>query len=202
VILLIVGVVGKMASGKSTVCRYLQTQIEDTEIIDVDNAAKAIYCEEPEVVEELKECFGNSICFPEGNLNYNNLALKIFSSQKELEKINTIMFPKIEKKVNKILEEKKDKNCLVIDAAILFDSELYKLCDYIIWVKTNRSRRFKQLSALCDLDEEEVNTRLDGQIINIKERLVDFIIYNNGTLQGLEKNVEKISDAIKSGSIK
>ena len=199
---MIIGVVGKMASGKSTVCRYLQTLIDDTEIIDADSVAKDIYLEEPEVVADLKKCFGASICYPEGHLDYNSLALKIFSSRNELEKINAIMFPRIESRIKKIISEKRFRNCLIIDAAVLFDAKLFRLCDYIIWVKADRQKRFGQLLLLCDLDEGSINTRLDGQVINIKEKQVDFIIDNNGTLEDLKNNVKKIAGAIKSESIR
>ena len=200
-ILLIIGVTGKTASGKSTICHYLQNLIEDSEIIDVDSAAKAIYCEEPAVVEELISCFGEAICSKKGKLDYNRLASVIFSSKKELDRINKIMFPKIENKTGEILDEKKSRNCLIIDAAILFDSELYKSCDYIIWVKAEREKRFKRLSSTCDLPDEQINTRMDGQVINIKEELVDFVIENNSTTQDLEDSVKKIVEIIKSGPI-
>ncbi len=198
---MIIGVVGKIASGKSTVCNYIQNHVEDSEIIDVDSAAKTIYCEEPSVVEEIMSCFGETVCSKKGKLNYNRLASMIFSSKKALDRINEIMFPKIENKIGKILDEKKNRNCLIIDAAILFDSKLYKYCDHIIWVKAERERCCKRLSSICDLDDEQINTRIDGQVINIKEELVDFVIENNSTMQDLVDNVKKIVELIKSGLI-
>ncbi len=203
VIPLIIGVVGKMASGKSTVCDYLKTLFEDAEIIDVDIVAKGIYSENPEVIGDLKHFFGETICFPDGELDYNTLALKIFSSQKNLKKINSIMFPKIKARIEVVLEEKSKRDCLIIDAAVLFDAKLSEFCDYIIWVKAEKTRRFKQLRSICNLSDEDIITRIDGQVINIMKEKVDYIINNSGTLAELKVSVKNIADKIKAdGSVK
>jgi dephospho-CoA kinase len=193
---LIIGVAGKIASGKSTVCSFLKNLIKDCIILDVDSIAKKIYSENPAVVKKLEDSFGASIFFSNGNIDYNKLALKIFSSRENLKKINSIMFPEIENKISKILKEEKHRSCVIVDAAVLFDAGLYKYCDYIIWVDAERERRFEQLTSCSSLSKFEIKKRIDGQMVNIIEELVDFKIKNNGILKDLKEDVKKIVSVI------
>jgi dephospho-CoA kinase len=193
---LIIGVAGKIASGKSTVCSVLKNLIKDCIILKVDSIAKKIYSENQAVVKKLENSFGASIFFSNGNIDYNKLALKIFSSRENLKKINSIMFPEIKNKISKILEEEKYMSCVIIDAAVLFDAGLYKYCDYIIWVDAERERRFEQLTACSSLSKSEIKKRIDGQMVNIIEELVDFKIKNDGDLKDLKEDVKKIVSVI------
>ncbi|MCL5072962.1 MAG: dephospho-CoA kinase [Actinobacteria bacterium] len=194
----ILGITGKIASGKSTVGRYIKNQIGDTLLIDVDKVAKEIYCKNKNVRLELVQCFGEDVCSFDGAVNYKLLAEKVFSSEKELAKLNNLMFGLIEREIQTIIKANRYKKCIIIDAAILFSSNLYKLCDYIIWVKADVERRDDFLKLKNKhFSDEDIKLRVEGQHIKIIEKVVNFEIYNNGTLEDLYNQVNTIIPEIK-----
>ncbi len=196
--MVVLGITGKIASGKSTVSRYIKKQIGDTLFIDVDKVAKDIYCENPNVRPELVQCFGENVCSFNGAVNYEFLAGKVFSSKRELTKLNNLMFPLIEQEIKKIIRANRDKRCIIIDAAILFGSNLYKLCDYIIRVKSGVEKRKNFLKLKNKhFSDEDIKLRLEGQHIKIIKKLVNFEICNNGSLEELCNRVNTIISEIK-----
>lgn len=190
--IIVLGITGKTASGKSTIGKYIKKQIGNTLFIDVDKVAKDIYCKNQNVRLELVECFGENVCSFDGAVNYKLLAEKVFSSKKELARLNNLMFPLIEQEIQKIIKANRDKRCIIIDAAILFGSNLYKLCDCIIWVKAGIERRNDFLKLKNKhFSDEDIKLRLEGQHIKIIKKLVNFEIYNNGSLEDLYNQVNK-----------
>ncbi|MCL4416076.1 MAG: dephospho-CoA kinase [Actinobacteria bacterium] len=196
--LVILGITGKTASGKSTVGRYLKKQIGDTHLIDVDKVAKEIYCKNQNVKLELVQCFGEDVCSFDGAVNYKLLAEKVFSSKKELDRLNNLMFGLIEQEIQKIIKANRDKKCIIIDAAILFSSNLYKLCDYIIWVKADRKRRDDFLKLKNKhFSDKDIKLRIEGQHIKIIKKLVNFEIRNDKSVEYLYNRVNAIIPEIK-----
>jgi dephospho-CoA kinase len=182
--IIVVGIVGKIASGKSMVCSYIEKIRKKVLTLDLDKIAKEIYCEDKKVVRELKYLFGKEIIDPKNKIKFKVLA---------------IMFPLIREKVRKIIDDSSDKNYVVIDAAILFDCNLHLLCDYVIHVKTERNKRKKFLkNKNKDMTEEDINIRLDGQHLKINNSLAGYVIENNGSKTNLYKKVKSVLDKIEN----
>ena len=190
----VLGITGKVASGKSTVTRYVKKMKKGTLIIDADKIAKNIYKKDPEILEKLRQFFGEEIFDSEDNLIFKVLAEKVFSDKKELVKLNKLMFPLIRSEIENILNKNHKRDYIIIDAAILFDCGLDDLCDYIIYVKNSvrRKRLFLKNKGFSDND---IELKIDGQQIKTDKKKIDFIIDNDGSKKSLFKKVEKISAA-------
>jgi dephospho-CoA kinase len=112
------------------------------------------------------------------------------------------MFPEIRRKVKKIINNSLEKNYIIIDAAVLFDSKLDLLCDYIILVKADKSLRKKLLKDKgTEISDEDIDLRLEGQHIKINKNLVNFTVINNGSKADLYKKVEDILEEINEYQI-
>jgi dephospho-CoA kinase len=193
----IIGIAGKMASGKSTVCSYLKEFIPETAVLDVDSMAKEIYCENPVLVERLKACFGKGIISPEGLVDYKSLGRIVFSSKDDLEKLNNIMSDEIVIKIQEFLKKNTEIQCVVIDAAILFNIGIHKLCDLVIWVTAEKRKRLKLLKNKNGMPESEAILRIEGQHIKYIKKSVDFTIKNDGSKISLRKKILELAEKIK-----
>lgn len=190
---LIIGIVGKVSSGKTTVSEYIKRKRDSVLVLDADKIAKEIYYKDVNILKDLREFFGDDIFDSEREINFDVLARKVFSNQNELKKLNRLMFPLIRKEIKNILNGNRDKKYIIIDAAVLFNCKLDLLCDFIIWVKTKRERMKELLKKKnkCFTDED-IKLRMDGQLIVINKNGINFIIDNNGTKSDLYKKTEYI----------
>jgi len=193
----IIGIAGKMASGKSTVCSYLKEFIGEIAVLDVDSLAKEIYGENPALVQRLKECFGECVLSPDGLVDHNSLGRIVFSSKDDLEKLNKIMADEILKKIKEFLKKNMELKCVIIDAAILFNNDIYKLCDLIIWVTADKRKRLELLKNKTGMPESEAILRIEGQHIKYIKKSVDFTIRNDGLEVSLRKKVFELAEKIK-----
>ena len=164
-------------------------------MLDIDKLAKSLYSKNPEILIKIKVIFGNEIFGPEGDLIFESLAEKVFSSKKDLKKLNCLMFPLIRNQVENILNKNQDKDYIIIDAAVLFDCKLDLLCDYIILVEAPGKMRETFLKSK-GFSDEKVKLRTKGQHIKIKMENAEFIIENNGSKKDLLDKVKRILEKI------
>ncbi|MGM0365825.1 MAG: dephospho-CoA kinase [Actinomycetota bacterium] len=185
----IIGIVGRIGSGKTTAASILEKKIKSSVIIDVDSLAKEIYEADEDILKNIRAVFGDEVFTGEG-LNYSALADRVFNDSAELKKLNRLMFPLIRNEVRNQLKENQEKKFLLLDAAVLFNCKLDVLCDYILWVNASKSTRKKYLLSK-GIAEEEAEMKIRGQKIRINRSLVDFKIDNNGDKEKLESLCER-----------
>ena len=86
----------------------------------------------------------------------------------------------------------KDDTVAIIDAPLLFESGLNKMCDKIIGVIAKRETQIERIIARDDIDYEQAEKRLSVQQSNeFYMKNCDDIILNNSLLD-IEQNVEKV----------
>jgi dephospho-CoA kinase len=192
--IVILGITGKIASGKSTVCGYIKNIKENALVLDIDGLAKDIYSKRTDVVDRLRELFGTEVFGCAGDLDFESMASKVFSNNKELEKLNRLMFPLIRDEVKNIIDKNSDKDYIIIDAAVLFDCKLDLLCDYIILVDTSYENRRTFLKNK-NFSKADIELRIKGQHIKIDMEKVDFVINNDGPKDSL---LEKVKGVLKN----
>lgn len=196
----IIGITGKMGSGKTTASCYINSKLENSVVLNVDDIAKKIYLSNKELLTKLKQCFGNEVFLCDNEINYRKLGKLVFNDCKQMKKLNELMFPLIYEEVKDyILKNKGKKKFIIIDAAVLFDAGLYNFCDKIILVKSNFKRRKKFLeNKNINISEKEIDERLRGQKIKIINDKVDYIINNNSDITKFYNNLNKIINELLS----
>jgi len=165
-------------------------------VIDVDCVAKDIYQTDESAVRDISNSFGQFIFSPDGKIDYRILGNTVFSSKNELDKLNSIMFPRIGARVLEILKASKEKKYIIIDAAVLFDASLDRFCDIIILVKAGQQFRKKMLKSKCSLSDREIEARIKGQYLNINEKALDHVIENNGSRRSFYRKIKEAAGKI------
>ena len=195
-IIIIIGLTGKISSGKSTVASIMEKAEDRIRVLDVDAVAKDIYKKNTGIKDDLKKTFGPDIIDDNRNILYRKLANIVFSDQIELSKLNRLMFPLIRREIKSMIKSDKDNNYIIIDAAVLFDAKLDLLCDFIVLVDTDEELR-KTFLKNKNLNDQKIELRIEGQHIKINKSRVDFRIINDSRTENLRKKTLNIFETVK-----
>ncbi len=178
----VVGVTGKIGSGKSTVSQFF-SELGAT-VIDVDKVAHRIL-EREDVKQLLLRHFGDQIVVNR-RVDRRRLASVVFSNPSQLLVLESIVHPILRTEVAKQVENL--NGLVVIDAAILHRIGLQKLCDLIIVVKAPTEKIFERLKSK-GFSKKQIEERL-----LLQQDIPDegTIIVNDGDLKQLQEKVKDI----------
>lgn len=188
--MLIVGVTGGTGSGKSTVCTYFKEK--GAKIIDADIVARDIVLKGMPALLEIKEVFGSDVLFSDGSLDRKKLGKIVFASPEKLNILNGITHKYIIEEIkNKVFSS--NEKMVVIDAALLFETELFKLCNKTIAVTAPENERERRILKRDSLEAETAKNRIASQKENsFYAEHSDYVIINDGDLDNLKSKTGEI----------
>ena len=159
---LVVGLTGQTGSGKTTVADIFKKN--GCLIIDADLIAREIVEPGHKCLLELKKEFGDIICNKDGTLNRRILASIAFSNKEKTNKLNNITHPFIVSKINEIIKDNDNKcRIIIIDAALLIESGLNKICKIVISIIAPESIRINRIIKRDFITKEEAIKRVKSQ---------------------------------------
>lgn len=198
----IIGLTGGIASGKSTVSNYLI--LKGLDVIDADLISREIYQIGEKAYKIVVDVFGKGILNEDLTINRKKLGQIVFSNNEQLKKLNEITHPIIFEKIKKRVYEinKMNKRVCIIDAALLFESNWYNICDIKWLVYVDKITQIKRLIERDKISEEDAVKRINAQMpIEEKIKLADFIINNSGDLRYTYEQVDILLNiALNGGS--
>ena len=189
---MIIGITGSSGAGKSTICETLKENYK-VKIINADKIAKKLSKKGTSYIIDIIKKFGKDIVNEEGELKRKKLAEIIYSDPKKREELNSCTFKYIKKEIEKEIKKINEDTIAVIDAPLLFESELNKICDKVIGVISRKELQIERIVARDNIDYEQAEKRLAAQKTNefyIKN--CDDIIENNNNLVNIEKIIQDI----------
>uniref|UniRef100_A0A0N4ZFU2 CTP_transf_like domain-containing protein n=1 Tax=Parastrongyloides trichosuri TaxID=131310 RepID=A0A0N4ZFU2_PARTI len=163
----VIGITGGIASGKSTIARFLETK--NIQVIDCDKIAHVLYEESEELREDLVKEFGKDVLMDKNKINRKVLGSIVFSDKRKLNRLNEIVWPKIANRVKDIIKNSTNK-LVVLDAAILLEAKWDSFCHQVWTVYVSKEEAIKRIQERNNLSEEEARKRIDSQI-SIEERI-------------------------------
>jgi dephospho-CoA kinase len=173
-----IGITGGIGSGKSTVCRILESL--DVPVYYADVRSKYLLEHDHEVREKVHEEFGPGV-FTAGRLNRKALAAIVFQDEARLRKLEGITHPAVRKDFERWFS-RQHADYIVKEAALLFEAGTYKELDKTILVSSPMELRLARVSNRDSVKPEEIQARIDMQWPEEKKKaLADYILYNDET---------------------
>ena len=187
---MIVGLTGGIASGKSTVSNILKKF--DIYIADADKIAKDLGNRE-DVIKEIQEKISKDILDDKNNIDRAKLKNIVFSDKTKLKVLNSIFHPKIKEELKKIKLNSSKNDIIIFDVPLLFETDIYKMCDKNILVYVDEEIQIQRLILRDKITRELAKKIIDSQMsLGEKKLKSDILIENNGTISELEEKIEII----------
>jgi len=155
-----IGVTGGIGSGKTSVCRVFN--VLGIPIFSADAEARRIMDSDPIVMEQVRKIAGKDV-YSQGILDRTGLASIIFNDEKRLSKINNLVHPVIFDNFRKWAEES-SAPYVIMEAAILFESNASFVVDKIITVIAPLEERIERVTRRNMLDRDQVLERIKNQM--------------------------------------
>lgn len=173
-----VGLTGGIGSGKSTVAKIFE--LLQVPVYYADYEAKLILDNNDFVRTEIIKNFGN--LYKSGFINRQELANIVFKDKSELHKLNSIVHPQVAIHYENWCKKNKAHKYTIKEAAILFESGVYKEMDKIITVVASVDLRIERVCKRDNISKDKVLERIKNQMDDeTKVLMSDFIVSNNDT---------------------
>ncbi len=187
---MIVGLTGGIASGKSTVSSFFKKL--GLEIIDADEVAKEV-SQKKDTVERIVKVFGKDILGSDGQVIREKLRKKAFENRELLKNLNEIVHPQVIDVFKKKKEENSEKTIIIFDIPLLYEAGMENLCDKVIVVYAEKELQTKRIMKRDNNTRELAEKIIEAQMpMEKKIRKADIVINNNGSIEGLENQVNMV----------
>jgi dephospho-CoA kinase len=194
--MLLVGLTGGIASGKSTVSAMLAER--GAQIIDADHIARQIVMPGTRAWCRIRDHFGPGVLHPDGQIDRQALADIVFADKAKLTVLNEITHPEIFARIADRLEAHHDQDVVVVlDAALLIEAGLAEGVDVVIVTHSPREIQVERLAAK-GLAERDAASRIAAQL-EPEQRLAraDIVIDNSGSLEALGRRVDEVWEQLE-----
>jgi len=171
-----IGLTGGIGSGKTTVAKIFE--LLNVPVYYADEASKNLYHTDKDLIQRMKEHFGDSI-YTDGRLNRSQLAAIVFENKEKLELLNSLVHPATIAHAEEWMRALKAPY-IIKEAALIFESGSAGSLDYVIGVQAPEYLRISRAMERDGSGGETIIARMNSQIDEkIKMRLCDFLINND-----------------------
>jgi dephospho-CoA kinase len=196
--MLIVGLTGGVASGKTTVSRVLKE--EGAYIIDADQIARELVQPQTPAWKKLVKAFGPEILQEDGLIHRKKLADKVFANLQDRKLLNRILHPRIRKEMERRVRgigQKDPEAIVVIDAPLLVELGEHCQMDKLIVVASTQTQQIERLKKRDGISPEEALRIFSSQMpIEDKVKLADFVIRNDGSFRETKKKAREVFEEL------
>lgn len=184
---MLIGLIGKSGTGKSTISLLLKEQDKNIQILEVDKIGHASH-NDPIVRKKLLNYFGNEIFNEDGTVNRKKLATIVFNDSDMMSKLYDATSEFIENKIEEFIIS---NEIVVLDYALLPNSRFYELCDLKILVTSPISIRCERIMKRDNITKEKFLER-EANSMDYSNLSFDYTISNDNNIDNLRKVIGEI----------
>ncbi len=195
-----VGLTGGIGAGKSTVADLFAQR--GAVVIRADELARQVIEKSSAGFNQVVSRFGKNILDSNGDIDRAKLAAIVFNEQKSLTDLENIIHPLVREKSNQIMNEQTPETIIVNEIPLLLEKGMQPLFDFLVIVISSEKNRLARLIN-SGFIKEQVLARMSKQVDDeTRKASADFLIVNDGNLDQLEVDVEKIWQTLQERKFK
>lgn len=191
----IIGLSGQSGAGKTTALEVLHSR--GAYVIDCDKVSREVMEKDTPCARELISVFGEGIASEDGELNRRKLSEIVFSDKEKLAMLTKITHRYIKERIFSLLDKAREggEAFAVIDAPLLFESGLDKICDVNLAVTAPRDKRLERIIKRDNITRELAEKRIAAQLSESElVRLSDVVIVNDKGISELKEKVLEFAE--------
>lgn len=190
----VVGIIGSIGSGKSTVAAALAERLGGCRL-DADAAGHAVL-QDPKVKRQLHELFGSEILAPDGEIHRPALARRVFGPSAEHKaakaRLEAVVHPRIGERLHEEIDQLTGEGrcaLILLDAPVMLEAHWDRHCDLVLCIDADRAVRIQRVASR-GWDEAELDRREASQIaMEIKRARADLTVDNSGELEATVRHL-------------
>ena len=195
-----VGLTGGIGAGKSTVADLFSQK--GAVVIRSDELARQVIEPQTPGFQQVIDRFGEDFVNYEGYIDRAKLAQTVFQDDAALKDLENIVHPLVRSKTNQIIDQHTSETIIVNEIPLLLEKKMEALFDFLVIVISSEKNRLERL-AQRGLTTEQATARMAKQVSDDERKAAaDFLIVNDGNLDQLEADVEKIWQTLQERSFK
>lgn len=191
---MVVGLTGGIGSGKTTIAALFD-EFENVVIYNADFEAKKIMNSSSTIKSKIIQQFGEK-SYLNNQLNSAYIASLVFNDKSKLELLTSLVHPEVRKHFQYFKNLHAQKEYILYENAILFESKSNLNCDIIISVFTPLDIRIKRTMLRDQSSRAAVEFRIKNQYSEkIKHLQSNYIIYNS-TQEKVKSQIVRIHNIL------
>jgi dephospho-CoA kinase len=200
--MIVIGLTGGVASGKSLVAEHLQRL--GAAVLNGDREGHEVL-REPEVVRQVQQHFGDTVVRPDGSIDRSAVAKRVFAQsdqgRRDLAFLEQLTHPRIGERLSRRLEElrQQDAPVAVVDAALMFKAGWDRHCDRILFIDVPRQIRLDRALRRGWSEQDFANREAAQTPVEEKRSRSDTTIDNSGALEQTRRQVEEFWQSLDLG---
>ena len=200
--MLLVGLTGGIATGKSTISQWLSEF--GAYVVDADPLAHEVIAPNGPAYDAVVADFGPGILAPDLTIDREKLGAEVFSSPSRLQRLNALVHPQVRAEASRLFfayAQRESNGVGIFEAALLVETGGHREMDRLI---VTYCAPETQIQRLLDrgLQHGEAERRLGAQLPHAsKLELADFSINTDGPLKETQQQVREIWERLREESM-
>jgi dephospho-CoA kinase len=193
----VIGIVGGIGSGKSSVARWVAARHSDVALINGDEIGHEVLTDVA-VRDAIRKRFGEPVFNTDGQINRKALGQVVFGSNREQQSarddLERIVHPKIRETIAGRIANSAaaGQRAVLLDAAVLFEAGWNDLCHAVVFIDVPRDERLARLRETRGWDDAETERRESSQAsLESKRGRSQFIVDNSRSVEAAGRQLEE-----------
>ncbi|KAJ7250308.1 CoaE-domain-containing protein [Mycena rebaudengoi] len=191
--MLVVGLTGGIATGKSSVSSLLKAK--HVPVVDADILARQVVEPGTPALAKIVASFGPEVLQQDGSLDRKKLGSIIFNDESKRRKLNSIVHPAVRRAMlwGVVKQWLRGSKYCILDVPLLIEGPMWKLVGKVVVVYCTGEVQLERLMQRDGSSREDALSRLNSQLpIADKVQYADHVVDNSGSLGDLEEHVDTL----------